>query len=89
MTTYKEKFNRKYGFKEDKSHSLQDISKLTGYKLPGLKVIYEKGKGAYYSNPRSVRPQVKSADQWAKARVYASVSKGSKTYNIDKSHLKK
>ena len=89
MTTYKEKFNKKYNFPENKSHSLEEISKLTGYKLSGLKVIYSKGKGAYYSNPKSVRPQVKSADQWAKARVYASVSKGSKSYNIDKSHLKK
>ena len=87
VQTYKHKFNKKYGFPKDKSHSLQEISKLTGYKLSGLRTIYNKGKGAYYSNPQSVRPHVKSADQWAKARVYASVNKLSKSYKIDKSHL--
>ena len=56
--TYKNKYNKKYGFKKDKSHSIENISKTTGYKLSGLKTIYSKGKGAFYSNPQSVRPQV-------------------------------
>ena len=28
VLTYKQKFNRKYGFKRDESHSLNEISKL-------------------------------------------------------------
>ena len=87
MTSYKQKFNKRHGFKLDEDHSLEEISKLSGYKLSGLKTIYEKGLGAYYSNPSSVRPQVKSASQWAMARIYASVYPGSKSSKIDASHL--
>jgi len=88
--TYKQDYNRKYGFKPlSKSHSLKDISKTTGYKLSGLKTIYSKGIGAYKTNPSSVRPQVTSAEQWAMARVYASINPKSKSYKIDKSHLVK
>jgi len=89
MSTYKQKFNKKYGFPLNEDHSLKEISTLTGYKLSGLKTIYEKGLGAYFSNPSSVRPQVKSPDQWAFSRVYASIYPGSKSQKIDISHLKK
>ena len=37
VLTYKQKFNKKYGFEKDKSHSISDISKITGYKIGGLK----------------------------------------------------
>ena len=87
--TYKQQYNKKYGFKKDEDHSLKDISKKTGYKLSGLQTIYNKGVGAYKTNPKSVRPQVKSKEQWAMARVYASINPKSKAYKIDKSHLKK
>ena len=50
---------------------LYDISKLSGYKLSGLKKIFDKGIGAYKTNPESVRPSVKSPEQWAYARVNA------------------
>ena len=40
MTTYKQKFNKKYGFMLDEDHSLEEISKLSNYKLSGLKTIY-------------------------------------------------
>jgi hypothetical protein len=85
--TYKERYNDKYGFKKDKSHNLQEISKTTGYKKSGLQTIYNKGIGAYKTNPKSVRPQVKSKEQWAMARVYASLNPKSKSYKIDKTHL--
>jgi len=87
--TYKEDFNRKYKLPLKTAHSIKDISKLTGYKLKGLKIIYNKGIGAYKTNPASVRPQVKSAEQWAMARLYASVNPKSKAYAIDKIHLLK
>tara|TARA_R100001463_G_scaffold130378_3_gene189741 strand:+ start:267 stop:545 length:279 start_codon:yes stop_codon:yes gene_type:complete len=86
--TYKQQFNKKYGFKLNEPHSLEEIAKLTGYKLSGIKTIFQKGKGAYKTNPQSVRPNVKSPEQWAYARVYASVNPKSKSYQIDKSHLK-
>lgn len=84
--TYKEKYNKKYGFSKDESHSLADIAKTTGYKRSGLQTIYNKGIGAYKTNPGSVRPQVKSKEQWAMARVYSAVM-GGKAQKIDKTHL--
>jgi len=87
VLTYKKKFNLKYGFDKDEPHSLKEISDITGYKLSGLKTIYQKGMGAYKSNPQSVRKNVKSPQQWAYARLYASLNKSSKAYKIDKSHL--
>lgn len=87
VMTYKQKFNKKYKQPLKKSNTLSEISKLTGYKLSGLQTIYDKGIGAYKTNPKSVRPQVSSKEQWAMARVYASINPSSKAYKIDKSHL--
>lgn len=89
VDTYKMKFNRKYKQPLNKSNSLKDISRLTGYKLSGLRTIYNKGVGAYKTNPQSVRRNVKSPEQWAMARVYASINPSSKAYKIDKIHLQK
>lgn len=88
VETYKQKFNKKYGFEVDTSHSLPEIAKLTGYRLSGLRIIFAKGVGAYFTNPTSVRPQVKSPEQWAYARIYSAVM-GGKAAKIDKNHLQK
>tara|TARA_R110001592_G_scaffold131300_1_gene345019 strand:- start:1251 stop:1523 length:273 start_codon:yes stop_codon:yes gene_type:complete len=87
--TYKQDFNRKYKQPLNQSNSIKQISDLTGYEMKGLKVIYNKGIGAYKTNPSSVRKNVRSPEQWAQARLYASVNPKSKAYKIDKSHLKK
>ena len=84
--TYKQKFNKLYNYNKDESHTLKEISKITGYKLKGLKIIFNKGMGAYFTNPQSVRPSVKSPEQWAFARVYSAVM-GGKASIIDSSHL--
>jgi hypothetical protein len=89
MSTYKQKFNKKYGFPLNEPHNLKEISDITGYQYKGIKTIFEKGEGAYNTNPKSVRKNVKSPQQWAYARVYASVNPNSKSYQIDKVHLKK
>lgn len=86
VKTYKQKFNEKYKQEKDKPNTLQEISRLTSYELKGLKKIKEKGEGAFYSNPSSVRPQVKSASQWGIARVYSAVM-GGKSAKIDKDLL--
>jgi hypothetical protein len=86
VVTYKNKFNMKYGFPKDASHSVAEIARLTGYKKSGLDTIIDKGMGAYHSNPQSVRPTVKSPQQWAVARLYSSVM-GGRASVIDKSHL--
>lgn len=84
--TYKNRFNKKYGFAPDEPHSIAEISKITGYKKSGLETIFNKGIGAFKTNPASVRPQVKSPEQWAQARVYSAVM-GGLTAKIDQSHL--
>jgi len=85
--TYKQQFNKKYGFKLNEPHDLKEISKLTGYKLSGLKTIFERGEGAYYNNPESVRKNVKNPQQWGYARLYAAVNPKSKAHKIDKKFL--
>jgi GNAT superfamily N-acetyltransferase len=84
--TYKQKFNRKFGFPDDASHSLSEVATLTNIKLSALQDIYNKGIGAYKTNPESVRSNVKSKEQWAMARVYSSVM-GGKAAKIDAKEL--
>ena len=55
MSTWKQKYNKKYGFDKDESHSLSDISKKTGVSKKGLQQIYNKGIGAWKTNLPSVR----------------------------------
>ncbi len=88
MATNKEKFNKKYGQPKDASNSLTKIAKLTGIKRSALQKIYNKGIGAYKTNPSSVRPNVKSKEAWAMARVYASIRKGSKASKVDAKELR-
>jgi len=85
--TFKQKFNKKHGQPLNKSNSIKDIAKKSKIKYKNALKIVEKGKGAYKSNPQSVRPQVKSATQWGISRLYASISKGSKSSKIDKDLL--
>ena len=52
----------------------EEISKLNlswngKVTLKKLEVVFERGIGAYKTNPSSVRPNVKSPEQWAYARV--------------------
>ena len=85
--TYKDKYNKKYGYAKNASHTLEEVSKDTGVSMKGLQQIYNKGIGAYKTNPSSVRPNVKSKEQWAMARVYSAVM-GGKASNIDANELK-
>jgi predicted GNAT family acetyltransferase len=88
VITYKNKFNKKYGFEPNESHSLKEIAKLTNLKISALQDIYDKGIGAYKTNPESVRPNVKSKEQWAMARVYSSVM-GGKASKVDANELER
>ena len=87
VLSYKNKFNKKHGFKLDEPHSLKEIAEISGYKYKGIKTIFEKGEGAFETAGPS-RPNMQK-QQWAYARVYASVNPKSKAYEIDKVHLKK
>jgi len=54
-----------------------------------LRQVYDRGVGAYRTNPQSVRPNVKSPEQWAMARVnsFLKIVSGSKKANHDRDLL--
>ena len=98
--SWKDKYNKKYGYEKGKSHSLKEVSKDTKVSMKGLQKIYDKGVGARKTNPQSVRSvsdgkkrggkSLKgkmSAEQWAMARVYSSVM-GGKASKVDSKELK-
>ena len=87
VVTYKNKYNAKYDYSKNESHNLKEIAKDTGKSIKGLQQIYNKGIGAYKNNPSSVRPNVKSKEQWAMARVYSAVM-GGKASKVDANELK-
>lgn len=70
-------FNEKYG----KKHGRVTAAKL--------KQVFDRGIGAYKTNPSSVRPNVTSKEQWAYARVnsFLEIYRGAKTANHDKDLL--
>lgn len=73
-------FKKKHGIPAGDSLSLKEIAELSKMPLKALQEVYNKGIGAYKTNPSSVRAQVKSAEQWAFGRVYAFVQKTKKVY---------
>ncbi len=88
MSTYKQKFNKKHGQPLNESNSVAKIARLSGISKKEADSIVEKGKAAFYNNPKSVRPQVKSATQWGIARLYSAVM-GGKAAKVDKNELKR
>lgn len=79
VVTNKQKFNKKYKQPLKTANGKDDISRLTGIPMKILDDVYDRGVGAFKNNRAAIRPSVKSAEQWAMARVYAFVMKG-KTY---------
>ena len=83
--TYRQKFLDRYEL-PDRSYSLEEVSKITSVPMDILQEVYNRGIGAYKTNPRSVRlkgsfvknveaPLSKklSKEQWAMARVMSFV----------------
>ena len=81
--THKSEYNKRHGQPADKSNSLEDIAKISKVPLSVLKESFSRGKGAFKTNPSSVRPNVKSPEQWAYARVYALINKMEKGSKLD------
>lgn len=84
MSTYKQKFNKKYGQPKDASNSLTKIAKLTGIKRSALQKIYNKGTGAFKTAGPS-RPNM-TKEQWSYGRIYSAVM-GGKAAKIDAKEL--
>lgn len=75
VNTHKNQFNKRHGFSKDTSHSLAELAKISKIKLSSLKEVFNRGVGAYKTNPSSVRPHIKSPEEWGQARVYAFINK--------------
>jgi hypothetical protein len=86
-------FLRKHGLPADYSPTMREIAKLSDMPVQALRRVYQKGMGAYYTNPTSVRmkgsykknvdapmSQKLSPQQWSMARVYAFVQKTQKVF---------
>ena len=83
MTTFRQKFIKKYKLKE-KGYNVSEIAKITGFKKNILQKVYNRGYAAFSTSPKSVRPQVSSAEQWAISRTYAFVMNNPKQVKKDK-----
>ena len=104
MTTNKQKFNKKYGFPLNESHSLNEIAKITKIPRSVIQQSYNRGIGAYKNNLRSVRlkgsfkknPNLRkfpaskrlTKEQWAIARVYSFVMGSKADPDLQEKYLK-
>jgi hypothetical protein len=93
VETNKQKFNKRYKQPLDQSNSLADIARLSGISKSILQQVYNRGVGAWKTNPGSVRNvkgvkggpgQKMSKEQWAIARVYSFVMGGKTRTTADK-----
>jgi hypothetical protein len=80
---------------EDKPYSLSELAKISGYTKPTLQEVYNRGIGAYKTQPSSVRMKGSykkgvnapmsmklSKQQWAMARVYSFLD-GNPKHDVD------
>jgi hypothetical protein len=81
-------FKKKHNININKSLSIKEIAKLSKMPEQALIEVFNKGVGAYHTHPASVRPMVKSPEQWGFARIYSFVMKRRGTfYGVDR-HIK-
>lgn len=95
MSTNRLRYFKKMGL-EERPYSLKELSSISRTPLSILQQVYNRGIGAYKTNPLSVRlktppfqKNVKapmsaklSKEQWAMARVYSFLN-GSKIHDAD------
>jgi hypothetical protein len=92
--THRKEWLRKNSL-EDKPYSLSELSKISGFTMKTLQEVYNRGIGAYSTNPQSVRmagtykknvasplSMKLSKEQWAMARVYSFLN-GNKKHDND------
>tara|TARA_R100000353_G_scaffold169899_1_gene133258 strand:- start:1684 stop:2013 length:330 start_codon:yes stop_codon:yes gene_type:complete len=98
MSTFREKYNIKYGFRKNASHSIDDIAKTTKIKKSILQQAFNRGVGAAKTNPQSVRNRMTgkkqaggfspakrmSNEQWGFGRLYGFVMKNPKQVGNNK-----
>ena len=82
--TYKEKYNKKYKLPKGSSNSMVSISRKTGISKNILQQVFNRGIGAFKTNPGSVRKGITSPEQWGYARVYSFIMGGRTQSTADK-----
>jgi len=80
-------FKKSHNIPVTESLSIAKIAKLSGMPIAALNEVFSKGKGAYYSNPQSVKPMVQSAEQWGMGRVYSFVMRRKTTFRGADKHI--
>lgn len=73
-------FKKKHGIPVEEGLSIVEIAKLSGMPRLALQEVFDRGVGAYKTNPESVRPSVGSPEQWAFGRVYSFAMKRKATF---------
>jgi len=96
--TNKSEYLKRHNLPADSSLSKADIARISKIPIKTINEVYDRGIGAYKTNPESVRTkggkkdakaplsQKMSKEQWAMARVYSFVNKleGKAALNHDK-----
>ena len=95
--THRENILKKLGMKKSDSLGIDLLSKSFDVDKRILQEVYNRGIGAYKSNPQSVRmkgsfkkgvnaplSQKLSKEQWASARVNSFLDKGTTFYTTDR-----
>ena len=96
MLTHRQRFLRRVGLPDSAHPSLSEVARLSGYPQSVLQQVYNRGIGAWKTNPQSVRllgsfkkdpTAPRSArlpkEMWAMARVYSFVDRGKTFYTAD------
>ena len=99
MKTHREKVLTRLGLSLSEGHSIPDLAKATGIPAIALQEVYNRGIGAWKTNPESVRlkgsfkkdPSAPrsaklSKEMWAMARVYSFIDRG-KTFKTADSDI--
>jgi hypothetical protein len=94
MKTHREQVLERHGM-EDRGYSIPELSKLFGYSEDVLQQVYNRGIGAYKTNPTSVRTKGTfeknldlpmrfkvSKEQWGRARIWSFLN-NSKKHDLD------
>ena len=96
MATHRIRYLKKMGLNPKESYGLDDLAEISGIKESILQEVYDRGIGAWKTNPSSVRqlknPQKRGGpksklmtpEQWAYARVYSFLNNGKTAKTADK-----
>jgi hypothetical protein len=99
MLTHRQRVLKRFGLTDSDHPSIVELSRMSGYPVATLQQVYNRGIGAWKTNPESVRvkgtfiknPSLKEyprkmrlgKEQWAMARIYSFLDKGRTYYTAD------